>query len=62
MQPLSGHTFMVFEGDINRLLNDIIFYYLMLNQIFPGRFTKIFRKLHKLDENKYLNSSCRSQS
>ena len=28
----------------------ILFYYLMLNQIFPGRSTKIFRILHKNDE------------
>ena len=40
----------------------IIFYYLMLNQMFPGLSTKIFRILHKLDENHHLNSSCRSQS
>ena len=40
----------------------IIFYYLMLNQIFPGLSTKIFRILHKLDENNHLNSSCQSQS
>ena len=31
----------------------IIFYYLMLNQIFPGLSTKIFRIFHKLDENKH---------
>ena len=30
------------------------FYYLMLNQIFPGLSTKIFRILHKLDENNHL--------
>ena len=40
----------------------IVFYYLMLNQIFPGLSTKIFRILHKLDVNNHLNSSCRSQS
>ena len=40
----------------------IIFYYLMLNQIFPRLSTKIFRILHKLDENNHLNSSCRFQS
>ena len=40
----------------------IIFYYLMLNQIFPRLSTKIFSILHKLDEINYLNSSCRSQS
>ena len=40
----------------------IIFYYLILNQIFPGLSTKIFLILHKLDENNHLNSSCKSQS
>ena len=46
------------------LLNFLItFYYMiMLNQIFPELSTKIFRTLHKLDENNRLNSSCRSQS
>ena len=34
----------------------------MLNQIFRGLSTKIFRILHKLDENNHLNSSCRSRS
>ena len=34
------------------------FYYLMLNRIFLALSTKIFRILHKLDENNHLNSSC----
>ena len=37
-------------------------YHFLLSDDQPGLSTKIFRILHKLDEDKHLNSSCRSQS
>ena len=58
--------FLTQSADSGHDLFKISYMYLLLkNSVDPdflGLSTKIFRILHKLDENSHLNSSCRSQS